>query len=244
MIDWDAIWKRARGDLTVATKEGDQDVFLWEHCSRVAYTAHRIVSLEEVKPHDADGDAVIAAALYHDAAWAIRWRAGEIERKAILLSPLTEAAAEQAATLMEERLADLLPPGSLERAARAIRLVHEREPQSIEAQIIAEANNLEEFGFLSLWPAIRRGMMEGKGIQVVIESWQRKKEYQFWTARLRDSFRFDAVREVAKQRLDRLERFMEELNEQFAGTDIPAAGRDEILDRLRFTASSARTSES
>lgn len=221
-MEWDAVWKRARGDLTVTTAQGDADVFLWEHSSRVAKVAQQILLLEEVQKHDPDETAVVAAALYHDAAWAIRCRAGEIEHTEILLSPLNDSAAEQAAWLLEERLADLLPPGSLERAARAIRLMHEREPQSIEAQVVADANNLEEFGLLSLWPAIRRGMIEGKGIQAAIESWRRKKEYHFWAARLRDSFRFDAIRDLADARLQTLERVMEELDEQFLGADLSA----------------------
>lgn len=222
-MDWDAIWKRARGDLIITTEQGDTDVFLWEHCYRVARVAQRIARLDEVLAHDPDEAATVAAALYHDSAWAIRVRDGEVTRSQILLAPLNEAAAEQSAGFLEERLAGLLPPASLERAARAIRLMHERDPQSIEAQIVAEANNLEEFGLLSLWPAIRRGMLEGKGIQSVIESWRRKKEYHFWTARLRDSFRFETIRKLAESRLEKLERFMEELAEQFAGADIPVA---------------------
>ena len=222
-MEWDAIWKRARGDLAITTEQGDGDVFLWEHSSRVATVAQRIILLDEVRVHDPDEAAVLAAALYHDAAWAIRCRDGEIDRTEILLSPINDTAAEQAAALLEERLADVLPTGSLERAARAIRLMHEREPQSIEAQVVAEANNLEEFGLLSLWPSIRRGMVEGKGIQAVIESWRRKKEYHFWTARLRDSFRFDAIRHLASARLQTLERVMVELDEQFTGGDIPCS---------------------
>jgi hypothetical protein len=219
-MDWDAIWKRARSDLTVTIRQGDPDVFLWEHTSRVAHVAQRIAKLDVVVEQDPDEAAVLAAALYHDAAWAIRCRTGEVDRTEVLLTPLNDSAGEQSAALLEERLADLLPPGTLERAARAIRLMHEREPAIIEAQIIAEANNLEEFGLLSLWMQIRRGMLDGKGTQAVIETWRRKKEYHFWTARLRDSFRFEPTRRLAEQRLSKLERFMQELQEQFTGADI------------------------
>jgi len=222
-MDLDTIWKRARGDLTVTTKQGDPDVFLWEHSYRVAQVAQRIAHLPEVRPHDPDELAIVAAALYHDAGWAIRWRDGEIERSEILLGPTTDTACEQAATLMEQSLAGFLPPGTLERAARAVRGLNDREPTSVEAQVVVEANNLEEFGLLLLWPAIRRGMVDGKGIQAVIDSWRRKKEYQFWSARLRDSFRFPAIREIAERRLERLEQFMMQLEEQHLGTDVVTA---------------------
>lgn len=220
-MEWDAIWKRARSDLIVTTDQGDDDVFLWEHSSRVARVAQHLAGIDEVRAQDPDEGAIVAAALYHDAVWAIRVRSGEIRRTDILLLPLNDAAAEQSAALVEDRLKDLLPPASLERAARAVRLMQEREPQSIEAQIVAEANNLEEFGLLSLWPSIRRGMHEGKGIQAVIDSWRRKKEYHFWSARLRDSFRFESVRALAASRLESLEHFMEELDRQFTSADIP-----------------------
>jgi hypothetical protein len=219
-MDLDAIWKRARSDLTITTKHGDPDVFLWEHSSRVARVAQRIAQLPEVRSHDPDELAVVAAALYHDAGWAIRSRAGEIDRTEVLLGPTTDTAGEQAAALMEQGLSGMIPPGSLERATRAIHEMAEREPGSIEAQVIVEANNLEEFGLLMLWPSIRRGMVDGKGIQAVIESWRRKKEYQFWNARLRDSFRFAPVRAVAERRLERLEQFMLVLEEQHQGADI------------------------
>jgi hypothetical protein len=65
-------------------------------------------------------------------------------------------------------------------------------------------------------------MLEGKGVQAVLETWQRKREYQFWTARLRDSFRLAPVRRLAEERLCRFEQFMEELAAQQAGSDVAA----------------------
>ena len=219
----DAIWNCARADLLVATSHGDPDVFLWEHSVRVAQNAARIARLPDVASHRVDQTALLAAALYHDAVWVIGFREGRVDRKDILLSPPPDFAWGQAAAWMETRLASVLTPGSLRRAASAIRDLGAREAESIEGRILTEANNLDEFGLPALWPAIRRGLIEGKGVQAVIDTWRRKKEYQFWGARVRDSFRFPSVRKLAERRLRRVERIMAELERHHQGLDIVEA---------------------
>ena len=216
----DAIWTRARVDLVLQTKQGHPDLFLWEHSARVAHSALHIARLATTSPTEVDESAVIAAALYHDAGWAVRWREGEVDRTEILLTPTTDTGWEQGASLLEHSLADVLSPTCLERAAAAVRSLSRSGEDMIEGQIVAEANNLDEFGVLALWTVIRRGTLEGKGVQAVIDMWERKKEYRFWTARLHDSFRFNPVRELAEERLKRFERVMEELREQNQGRNL------------------------
>ncbi len=219
-MELDAIRQRARADLVVMTDQGDLDVFLWEHSVRVARSAEQIARLPEVAPKGVDEAALVAAALYHDAGWVVACREGRVDRRDILLSPLPDSSWGQAASLLEARLAPILQPSSLRRAAIAVREMGKRKPESIEGRILLEANNLDEFGVTALWPAIRRGLIDGKGVQAVIDSWRRKKEYQFWSARVKDSFRFPAVRKQAERRLKRLERFMRELEEQQQGLDL------------------------
>ncbi len=219
-MDHDAIWKRARADLLIPIPRGEADVFLWEHSARVAKTAQTILTLPEVRVRTSDEIAVVAAALYHDAGWSARCRSGETERTEVLLGTLTEGDREEGARMMEHSLAGLLPPASLDRAGRAVRTYHERTTEVIEGHIVADAKNLQEFGLLSLWPAIRRGLLDGKAVQAVLDTWHRKQEYQFWSARLQDAFHFDSVREVARRRLADLERFMSELEQQHSVADV------------------------
>ncbi|MDO8632705.1 MAG: HD domain-containing protein [Phycisphaerales bacterium] len=210
-MDLEAIWKRARADLTLTTLQGGQDVFLWEHTVRVARSAEYICRIPEIQARTPDEVAVTAAALYHDAGWIVRVHAGEIERHEILLGPAPESACSEGARMMERSLKELIPPETLDRAGVAIRARNDRQTEQIEAQIIAEADNLEEFGLMFLWPAIRRGAFDGKGVQSILDTWRRRIEYQFWTARLTDSFRFETTRNLAVARLARLETFMSDL---------------------------------
>ena len=227
----DAIWTRARADLAITTKHGDSDLFLWEHCARVAHSGRHIARLAVESSTDVDEAALVAAALYHDAAWVVRWRDGEIDRTQVHLTPTTETGFEQGALTLERSLADLLRPASIERAAEAIRSMGRQGADSIEGRVLSEAHNLDEFGVLQLWTAIRRGILEGKGVQAVIDMWERKKEYQFWTARLEDSFRFKPVRELAEQRIRQFERLMRELKEEHLSKDIERIARAQITNR-------------
>ncbi len=230
-MDLDAIWRRARNDLTVTTKEGDSDLFLWEHSARVAQSAQRIAAFPVVRAEKPNDNVVALAGLYHDAGWAVRCRNGEIDRSEVLLGPISESGCELAASLLESSLAGLAPAEVVERAARAVRALCEREPSLIETKIVLEARHLQEFGLLMLWPAIRRGLLDGKGVQAVIDTWRRKKEYHFWTARLKDSFRFQPVRDLAEQRLKKLEAFMQEIDAEHTNRDVPALKPDESIRR-------------
>ena len=223
MTRLDSIWNHAHADLVILTDRGEEDVFLWEHSVRVGRSAQFIAELPVVREQSPDEVALLAAALYHDAAWVARFREGDVQRCDILALPVNDTHRELGAAFMEESLANVLPTASLRRAAMAIRALSDRRIEPIEGQIVAEADNLDEFGLLSFWPTIRRGMLEGKGVQAAIETWHRRKEYQFWSARLNDSFRFAPIQKLAEERLAIYERMMEELETHFGGKDISAA---------------------
>lgn len=224
----DSIRDRARTDLVIETEQGDQDLFLWEHADRIAQSAQAIMRLPRVRTQAPDQIIVVAAALYHDAGWIARLEDGEVQRSEILVRPPSNTHREQSALYMESRLEELLPPKVLERASIAVRSMNDRNIESIEGQIVAEAENLDEFGLLAFWPNIRRHALDGRGVQAAIDTWNRQKEYRFWTARLNDSFRFDEVRQLARERLAKYERAMEELAEQHRGVDLAM-----ILDAVR-----------
>lgn len=217
MPQLDAIWDRARSDLAITTPQRSEDPFLWEHSERVARCAQEIATLPSVAALAPDVLALVAAALYHDAAWTVRIRDESVAYCEVLVRPPADDHREVSASLMERSLGDLVRSDSLARASRAIRSLDQRDIEGIEGKIIADAENLDEFGVVSLWTTIRRGALDGKAIQGVIDRWHRRKEYHFWSARLNDSFHFQAVRAVAKKRLAILERTMRELEEEQAG---------------------------
>jgi len=224
-LAWEALWQRARTDILLPAESGDFDAFLFEHVTRVAYAARRIMTLDEVGQAQPDEAVVLAAALYHDAGWAVRVREGDVGREEVLVRPPGPLHFEQGAMMLEKSLAKLLPNNVLRRAAEAVLAIPDRQTPIIEAQIVSDANNLDEFGMLTLWPTVRRGTLDGKGVQAVLETWRRRQEYRFWEARLADSFRFEAVRAVAERRLAVFEQFMTVLDAESTGADIHFPGQ-------------------
>jgi uncharacterized protein (DUF1778 family) len=229
-MDLDAICKRARADLILPTSRGEADLFLWEHSCRVAENARIIAVLPTVSARAPHSDAAILAALYHDAGWAVLCRNGELDRLEVHLSPTSAAVCEHAAGLMERSLVNFVPAATLEAACEAVRDRIDKETSMIEAQVVAEAESLDEFGLLSLWLVVRRGALDGRGIQACLDTWRRKQEYQFWRARLKDAFRFDEVRRLAEKRLASLERVMAELLEQHLCRDLAALAGVQTAD--------------
>jgi hypothetical protein len=215
-----AIWKRARCDLVLADEAGNRDVFLWEHCQRVARNATRIVEFIGAAARRVDHAALEAAALYHEAGWACQFREGIITRADVFARPPTEQRRELAAVQMTRSLAGCLTPRSLETAAAAVRQFHEREVRGPEAQILADAENLDEIGVLSFWNAMRRATFEGKGIETVFLTWRRQREFRFWEARISKFVHFEPVRQIARQRLGQLDDFIALLHRHHAGEDL------------------------
>jgi len=219
----DDLMRCAEADLILVDPSGQEDCYLWEYSRRVDRNARTIASLKSLRTLDVNLEGVSAAAWYHAAGWALRVRNGATDRHHVLLSPLDENLLEDAASLLTERLDGILSAESVRLAAQAVRVLLEREPEILEAKIVAEARALEEFGLLSLWPALRKGMLDGKGVQALLETWRRKHEYHFWPARLKDAFRFDEVREIARRRLAVLESFIAALTSEHDAEDLREA---------------------
>lgn len=220
MRELEAIWKHARADLVVPAEGGGNDIFLWEHSIRVAKSAMYLLHLPEAHAGDPDPKALLAAALYHESGWISRWKAGEIERYEMLLSSPSESIVVESVRLMQKSLHEILPPSSMARASDTIRFRTSHGAESVEGRLLIDADNLEEFGLGFLWMAIRRGICGGKGVQAVLEAWKRRVEYHFWTARLKDSFHFDATRKLAESRLGQLELLMAEMAVQHDVEDV------------------------
>lgn len=221
-MDLESIQKTARSDLVLPMEDGELDVFLWEHSLRVARNAQQIAQLPGARALGVDELSTFIAGLYHDAGWASRAKSGEIDRMQVLLGPTSIGDCEVGAQVLERSLRGHVSPTVLEKAADAVRTRQDRASRSPDAIVLAEAEALDEFGVLPLWLAVRRGAVEGRGVDATIDSWIRKKEYRFWTARLTDSFSFSEVRELASLRLARIERLMAEVQLESIGQDVSA----------------------
>ncbi|HOW18666.1 MAG TPA: hypothetical protein PLC79_06480 [Phycisphaerae bacterium] len=206
-----AIWKQAESDLQIPLGSGKSDPVVWEHAVRVVGLALQMLTLPDLAGQRIDRSALVAAALYHDAAWAFQARKQQIPRAEVLTRPTSDAQRELSATLLEQAASGLLPEATLRTAARAIREAGRRTTQLGEACVLAEADNLDEIGPQAVWLMIRRYTNDARGIDAVLDAWRRQREYRYWEARLRECFRYDVTRRLARQRLEAVERMMSDL---------------------------------
>jgi hypothetical protein len=220
MAKKDPIWARAQEDLVIDLGQGHGDVFLWEHTDRVTRTAGRVAAkAPELSETDVDLQVLTAAALYHDAGWIVQLRDGAVARTDILCSPLSDLQRDLGASLMEERLAGLLPAGVLRRAGDCIRQHQRRDDAFPEAQILYDADTLDQVGTVVLCRLLRRYSFEGKGLQAFLDTWKSQQEYGYWTARL-ESLRYASVRKVAVGRFAALKSYVSALDREHDGDDL------------------------
>ncbi|MCP4249900.1 MAG: hypothetical protein GY778_22890 [bacterium] len=215
----DPIWSRAHEDLILIDEHGHQDVFLWEHTVRVTRSTRVIAALPEVPRDKLDAVALSAAALYHDAGWAVQFRTGQIQRHAILGKTTNREQRHLAGDLLMKHLNGTIENETLRRARDCIEALNERNPGLYEARVLNDAEHFDQIGPLLLWQSVRRLGLEGKGVEATIEDWETRKQYGYWDG-LVELFHFDAVRAAARQRLDKMDRLMAELSRQHSGQDL------------------------
>ncbi len=210
----------AREDLLIRMEADRADATVFDHSVRVARTALQLTALPEVSKHRLDRTALNAAALYHDAGWVIDFREQRVAPGRLLAEPTSDLQRERGASWMEDRLAGHISDASLAVAVSAIRHCNLKDTDQIEAQLVAEAENLDEIGPLSIGRILRRYACDPRGLDAVLASWHRQQEYHFWPARIKDCFRFKASKRLAKERLARLEPFMHALTVCHRGEDL------------------------
>jgi hypothetical protein len=128
-----------------------------------------------------------------------------------------EAAAEMLVGLMADAGYDSL----VEQTVGIINEVYQRHPERETAMLLADALNLEDFGVIGLVNQIIGMARLGAGVVQVAEGMEKREQYGYWEARLKEGFHFEQIRGIAKKRLEHARRvanlLMNELREDGAG---------------------------
>jgi hypothetical protein len=112
--------------------------------------------------------------------------------------------AEQAAELLVSLMSDQVHDDEL--LDRTTRLLHEtphKTPVLEDARLLADAINLEDFGVIGLINQMTALVRQGAGVNQLVDGAEKREEYGYWDARLKDGFHFEPVRQIAKRRLAR-----------------------------------------
>ena len=108
---------------------------------------------------------------------------------------------EQAAELMVGLFAREAEEALLDRTARVLQEVPQKSPMIDEARLLADAVNLDDFGLIGLFNQAMLLGLGGEGVDAVAAACDKREQYGYWEARLKDGFHYDAVREIARRRL-------------------------------------------
>ena len=127
---------------------------------------------------------------------------------------------EQAAEILISTLGKEIDETLLERVTRLLLHVPQRSPASAEAKLLSDALNLDDFGVAALLNRIIHLGLSGAGISQFMEAADKREDYGYWEARLKDGFHFEPIRQLARQRLDRARQVHKLLSEELSG-DAP-----------------------
>ena len=135
---------------------------------------------------------------------------------------------EQAAELIISLLADRADASLVERCAKILRELPQRNPASSESKLLADAFNLDDFGLTGLVLCAMHLARQHSSVTQLIESYGKRKEYGYWDARLKDGFHFPQVREIALARLKSVDRALHLLTSEISDDTLPtsAAARE------------------
>ena len=222
MYDIQAITNLAKAVLTVATPSGVMDTSLCDRAERLVRNVVTIGDSEEVAAAKSGVDmfCLKVATLFSDAGLAQnlsdQFRRTEDPTKTVDAEKLVDICEE----VIEESLAAVLEPTQTRNIRRIVRQSFAGRAEMREAMILSDARNLEDMGVTGIFNEFRRQVMGGKGVAEAIELWRMKTDYRYWEARLKEGFHFEAVRALARKRLETAKGFMKALENEHRGHDI------------------------
>jgi hypothetical protein len=110
--------------------------------------------------------------------------------------------AEQAAEMLVGLVGETGHEALIEESTQLLIQVHQRGPVSDQAKLLADALNLEDFGVAGLVQQAILLARQGGGVMQVADGCEKREQYGYWEARLKDGFHFDPTRAIARKRLE------------------------------------------
>lgn len=212
----DAKLKRKLAQLLAAVDERDtRGPRLVDDAQRLYARIRKLMAMNLIAEPDADALEVTCYALQLPMKQARPPTYGKLGRTNI------RDRAEQAAELLVTFAAEQMDESLLDRTTRLLHEVPHRHPVVEDARLLADAISLDDFGATGLIVQTIAHARQGDGINQLLEGYQKRDEYGYWEARLKDGFHFEPIRQIAKRRLARARQIVgllaEELQEDADG---------------------------
>lgn len=195
------------------------NAFLVERAVRIGHLTRWISDFVELRDLPCNRRAVWAAAWFQDAWCLDELRAGRLLAPLVLTVQPDELQRSRAADWAGKQLRGVVDEPTRGVAVRTIREAGRRETIMTEAQILAEATNLDSMGPLWLYGQLARGASGDRSLGTIVAAWERQVEYHYWDGRIADTLRFARTRELARHRCAALDACMIALRDQLACGD-------------------------
>ena len=114
--------------------------------------------------------------------------------------------AEQAAEMIVGLLADQIDEALLDRTTQVLHELPQRAPILDESRLLADALNLDDFGVSGLLLQTIHLCRAGGGVAQVADGLEKREQYGYWDARLKEGFHFEPIRQIARARLENTRR--------------------------------------
>lgn len=193
---------------------------VFDHSVRILETARFLLKDSSMVGIRVDEIVLAAAAMFHDAGWVDLVRRGELEAGQIYCRPSDMELLARSGRVAAEVLVKLLPLRMVEKAVEIIAELKNSRPDQPEVKLIADAENLEDFGLLGIAGQIRMAQGCGKSNQQLLDVWRRQQEYHYWEARIKTAFHLEPARKIAAYRLEKMAGIYDQLNQEMSLDDI------------------------
>jgi hypothetical protein len=173
---------------------------LVDDAGRLWGRAHRLLGMGLIDPANVQPDALELAcyAIYLP----LRGGAKTATARGKLGRTGLKDRSEQAAELLVGLASDHADEALLDRTTRVLQEIPQRKPALDEARLLADAINLEDFSVAGLFVQTIELARNGDGVLQLVDGIEKREQYGYWDARLKDGFHFEPVRKLARARLD------------------------------------------
>lgn len=233
MTESDVIRQLAQRTFNVSGSSGKRDNWLWDRTVRIVHNVGQICRLPELATQaiSIERSCLIAAAYFSVS--------GLVDPDGVKNTGIPSNRSDSndanlcglSAKIASETLTGVLSETRLHKVSRIITESCNRFTDMTEATILSDARNLEDMGAVGLLYELRQHIVNGKSISEILESWKCKTQYGYWQARLKESFRYDAVRQMAEQRFFAMEHFMDQLAAENKPCDLRKRLPETVLNK-------------
>ncbi|MHC4233059.1 MAG: hypothetical protein ACYTEM_05640 [Planctomycetota bacterium] len=222
MSELETVHQIAQKTLTFPSPSGGHDDWLWDRTLRILQNIEHICRLPELaeKAISIDRFCLVAAAYFADSGLA-HFASNQKTGGQRPPGDVTSADVCNVSTqTVSNVLSDAVTGSRIDKINKIITESFNRFTDITEAMVLSDGRGLEDLGAAGLLGGLRGQLIDGKSVSSMLGSWKRKIEYGYWQARLKESFRFSAVRQVAEGRFAAVEQFMNQLATENTAADM------------------------